>query len=207
MPNASNQTALKAGVFVIVSIVLAVLVVVLLANVQSKLYPTTDYTVRFSLADGAAGLAPDSPVRVGGRDVGRVTDISFERSGDEITGVLVEIAVKDSLVFHEGAVAFLERPLLGSGAVLNFESTGPAASAPVLAEDGMITGLPQVPQFLAQAGFGAQQRTQLQGVLDRAEEASHELRDGINTFNGMMAEAQSRSEVWFDRVDATSAAV
>ena len=202
MAHNSSGNAIRAGIFVIGTITIAVIVIVLLAGLTDKLKPTTRYTVRFDLTDGAAGLEVDSDVRVGGRGVGRVTKVTFERLGSgELIGVLVEIAIDDDLTLHEGATAYLERPLLGSGAVLNFESLGEPTSPP-LAENGVITGQPQVPQFMAQAGYGSTQREQLQSVFTRADRLSAKLDDITENIRAITLDARDRSGGWFDQTDA-----
>ncbi len=205
MASQSSANAVRAGLFVIISIAIAVAVIVALSGVLAKLEPTNPYTVRFELANGAAGLETDSPVRVGGRDVGRVSRIMFERDDSgELSGVLVQIAIDDDLVVHEGATAYLERPLLGSGAALNFESLGDHTRGDI-PPGGMIPGATQVPQFMAQAGYGATQREQLQSTLARAhdftEEFTAELDAIIKDVRAMTADARERSGGWFDRTD------
>ncbi len=201
MSNARSANAVRAGVFVIATIVIAVAVVVTLAGLTSRLHPTTRYTVRFSLTDGAAGLEMDSAVRLGGRDIGRVVGVRFESAADgDVTGILVEIAINDDLVVHEGSTAFLERPLLGSGATLNFESLG-AMNAPLIQENGVIPGVPQVPQFMAQAGYGSTQREQLQSILSRTEDYTIRFDGIIRDIEAISADARGRSTGWFDRAD------
>ena len=201
MSNARSGNAVRAGVFVIGTIVIAVAVVVTLAGLTSKLHPTTRYTVRFSLTDGAAGLEMDSAVRLGGRDIGRVVGVRFESADNgDVTGVLVQIAIDDDLVVHEGTTAFLERPLLGSGATLNFESLG-ELSAPAVNEGGVIPGVPQVPQFMVQAGYGSTQREQLQSILTRTEDYTIRFDGIIRDIEAISADARGRSTGWFDRAD------
>lgn len=202
MPANEGRNAVKAGVFVILTLALAITAILLLAGVPEKLRPTTDYVVRFDLDEGAAGLQQDSPVRIGGRDVGRVTGVNFERTeSGVITSVLVDIAVAEDIHLHEGATAFLERPLLGSGAVLNFESVGDQRSGEVLTEGAVIPGEPQVPQFMAQAGYGSTQREQLQNVLARADSLTVDIEKAVADVREVVAEARGRSGDWFDRAD------
>ncbi len=202
MPANEGQNAVKAGAFVILTLALATTAVLLLAGVPEKLRPTMNYVVEFELSEGAAGLAQDSPVRIGGRDVGRVTGVSFSRTETGVvTGVLVDIAVSDDIELYEGATAFLERPLLGSGAVLNFESIGDQRSGETLPEGAVIPGEPQVPQFMAQAGYGSTQREQLQNILARADSLSVELEEAVAEVREVVGEARGRSSDWFERAE------
>jgi len=213
MSQQESSNAVRSGVFVIATILLAAAVIITLAGVREKLKPTSEYVVRFDLREGAAGLESDSPVRVGGRDVGRVRRVTFEGSGEDVTGILVTIAVNKDIVVREGATAFLERPLLGSGATLNFESLGDEGGA-AIGEGGVIPGEPQVPQFMAQAGYGSTQREQLQSILERSDRFTQEFELIVADVRAITEDARGRSEGWFDRagsiltsVDETSASL
>ena len=201
MPASDGRNAVQAGAFVILTIAVTVAVVLVLSGVPEKLRPTHEYVVTFDLREGAAGLELDSPVRIGGRNVGRVTGVTFDRNGGVVQGVFVTIAIDDDITLYEGASAFLERPLLGSGATLNFESLGDLG-APALAEGALIPGEPQVPQFMAQAGYGATQREQLQSILARADELTVKVDQAVEDVREVIASARERSDNWFDRVDA-----
>jgi len=201
MSHQDTGNAVRSGVFVIATVLLAATVIIVLAGVPEKLRPTSEYVVRFDLREGAAGLEADSPVRIGGRDVGRVKRVNFEGSSDNVKGVLVTIVIDEGLVVREGATAFLERPLLGSGATLNFESLG-AEDGAAIAEGGTIPGEPQVPQFMAQAGFGSTQREQLQAILARSDRFTQEFEAIVADVRRMTEDARERSGGWFDRADS-----
>jgi ABC-type transporter Mla subunit MlaD len=200
MPAQERSNAVKAGAFVIATIAVAVSAILILAGVPEKLRPVHRYVVAFDLREGAAGLQLDSPVRIGGRDVGRVVGITFERENGNVAGVLVEIAVDEDITLYEGATAFLERPLLGAGGTLNFESLGDPG-APPLPEGGVIPGEPQVPQFMAQAGYGASQREQLQNILAGAEDLTIKIDQAVEDMRVVIADARERSGDWFERAD------
>lgn len=201
MSHQESSNAVRSGVFVIATVLLAATVIIVLAGVREKLRPTSEYVVRFDLREGAAGLQTDSPVRIGGRDVGRVKRVTFQGSGENVRGVLVTIVIDEGLVVREGATAFLERPLLGSGATLNFESLGDDGGA-TIPEGGTIPGEPQVPQFMAQAGYGSTQREQLQAILARSDRFTQEFEAIVADVRQMTEDARERSGGWFDRTDS-----
>lgn len=168
-----SRNNLLAGLFVIAALVLAIFVAVLVSGVQKLLIPTNTYTIRMSLADGAAGLKKGSVVTVGGQEVGRVTAIAYERATPDAmpTGVLVTAAIYRSITLDSNSAAFLERPLLGSMGSINIikgpKSTGPASA---LQPGAMLNGTIAPPAFLAQAGFGPEQADQVRNMFTRAND-------------------------------------
>ena len=107
----------------------------------------------------------------------------------------VTIAIDSNVQLYDDTIGFLERPLLGSGATINFAAVRFNEDAAALAVGETIQGALAAPDFLAQAGYGQEQATQVQNILARADDLS----DRVNT---MVADFTDRSEVWFDRVDS-----
>ena len=70
-----SKNNVVAGAFLVVSLILAIATSAWISDAQERLIPTHEYVVRFSLADGAAGLKPGSKVNLGGLTVGRVSDM------------------------------------------------------------------------------------------------------------------------------------
>lgn len=181
-----SRNNLLAGLFVIFSLLLAVFISVLVSGVQKRLIPVNDFTVRFSLPDGASGLKPGSIVTVGGKEAGRVNSVEFDRDSPDAmpTGVKVQISVYRSVTLYDDAVAFLERPLLGTVGTLNILRGVPeAAPGKTLAGGSIIRGMIAPPAFLAQAGYGTDQSRQLQNVLARADSASEKFDRILTTFD------------------------
>ncbi|UYV12758.1 MAG: MlaD family protein [Phycisphaera sp.] len=144
MPPPGGRNAI-VGAFFIAAVALAVVVTAILSDLTSALVSTTQYVVRFELADNAGLLAPGAEVRVGGMKVGKVTDVRLGES-DHLD---VRIEVDEDLVLHQDAVVRLEVPLLGTGTVVNFISVG---TAQPVAEGGQFDGRPS-PGLLAQTGL------------------------------------------------------
>lgn len=219
MANPASSNNIKAGAFVLASIVLAVTIVITLAGLASKLQPSTPYVVRFSLADGAAGLEEGSEVRLGGRPIGAVASIGFwsPAGAAQPEAVDVAIRVRDRHELYSDAVAYLERPLLGSGGVLNLTSLGGADDAAPLPPGGVISGRPAAPSFLAQAGYGDEQAAQLQTVMANAAEVSERLnrvardveenmapraRQTLDDAAAITGDVRSKTPEWTEQTDA-----
>src|SRR3954468_6768844 len=85
-----HQAALKAGIFLLSAVGMAVLVLVVLGSAHRLFARNASYTVYFPDVDG---LKLDSPVRLGGLTVGRVSEISFSNQlNDTRVRVKIEVA-------------------------------------------------------------------------------------------------------------------
>lgn len=220
--NASRNN-LIAGTFLIVSLILAVVVAFTLSDVQERLIRTHQYTARFDISVGAAGLAPGSPVMVGGQQAGRVTGIDFARATGEggqtlPEAVLVRFRLRADLRIHEDAEVRLEVPLVGKGAQLNITGAG-TADAPLLEPGGTVPGTIAPPSFLAQAGFGPREAERVRQILadfsvisERTNTMLAQLQPWITDESkgavGVIADAKAitgdvraRLPGWSDRID------
>lgn len=203
MRGARNNTL--AGVFVIASIITALVVVILLGGALERL-GTRDYSVRFDLGEGVMGIVPGAKVSVGGRDAGTVKRLRFEPDETDPKYIVVTVSVDRHLTLRQGAVAQLNAPLLGGTGTINFPVIG---SGPPLTTDDLIEGEPAPPAFLSSAGYGPEQAEQLQNVFRRADEFSAKLNSVADEVQTVVADAKSviadvreRSPTWFDRVDS-----
>ncbi len=205
-----------AGLFVVLSVLGGVAVVVMLAGVGERLTSHTEYVVHFTLADGADGLDIGSAVKIAGRDVGRVSEIELELqdTSERKAGVYATIQLRSEHALYGRPRVALERPLLGSGATLNFSNVGMVEEG-LAAEGTQFEGGPAAPGFLAQAGYGEEQKTQLQSILSKAERiatnvevATEDLRATIvPDVKTVVADVRERWPAWGDRVDSITANV
>lgn len=182
----SRKANFLAGGFLIVGVVLAVLTSFVLADVRFT--PMTEYIVRFSIRDGATGLSPEAAVRVGGQPQGKVESIRVEQDLD--TGeyvVNVRVSLRSDIRIYEDAWAYLEVPLLGTASTLNIPYLGSGegvedvqGSSPRLEPGEVLWGSVAPPAFLANAGYGPQQREQLQRMIENAELAMRRISEALD---------------------------
>lgn len=183
----SHKANLLAGMFLIGGIVLAIAMSFILADIS--LTRTAVYTVRFSVRDGATGLSPDAAVRVGGQQVGKVETIRVEHDESiDDYAVNVRIKIRADIEIYEDAWAHLEVPLLGTGSTLNIPYLGtgedvesPQGQSARLEPGEVLLGSIAPPAFLANAGFGPQQREQLQRMFTETERALTSFADTLDT--------------------------
>lgn len=207
---------LAAGVFVLAAILAATLAIVVLAGAFDYL-GRRNYTVEFPLSIGVAGVDVGSRVTLGGREIGFVRKVRFDRSerGD-VERVLVTLAVDGSLRLRRDAVAYLEKPLLGSSATINFASLGDMDEQPA-SRATILRGALAPPSILASAGYGEEQAGQLRAIMARMDDITRKVNATIDDFNttaypdtrtaiaqgkDLITDARRRSKDWFDRADA-----
>ncbi|MCA9282714.1 MAG: hypothetical protein H6812_01995 [Phycisphaeraceae bacterium] len=211
-----SRNNLAAGVFVLAAISVATAAVITLAGAFDQLGKTA-YTAEFPLDIGVAGLDIGSNVTLGGREIGFVRSVKFDRADDgSVARVLVTMAIDKKLRLHENAVAYLEKPLLGSSASINFASLGEMGE-PVASAKTILRGAQAPPSILASAGYGEDQAQQLKNIMRRMDEITEKVSSTIDDFNataypdtklaiaegkGLVADARERSRAWFDRVDS-----
>ena len=170
MPPSGGRNAI-VGAFFLTAVVLALVVTAILSDLASALAPTSQYTVRFRLADNAGLLSPGAEVRVGGLKVGSVQALTLVDSSEVADALDVVIEVDEDLVIHQDAVVRLEAPLLGTGTVVNFISTGSIGRLP---EGGMVGGLPS-PGLLARTGLTDEDLENIRRSIASFAESSERL--------------------------------
>lgn len=125
-----SRNNVVAGLFLILSILLAVFVAFTLSDVLDRFERRTEYVVRFPTSIGVTGLQPGAEVTFGGLSIGKVRSISENIETDELTGVDVVrshdvlVALRTDLVLYEDAYADLTIPILGGISKLNIASPG-----------------------------------------------------------------------------------
>ncbi len=133
----SDRNNLKAGLFVLIGIVLGFGVILVLAwsNVSEWMTSAQTVTVRFALRDGLRGLKEGSIVTVGDVPAGTVQDIRDDVQGTTrqpgridqsglVVAKLVDIELPAKYKLYDNAVVELVVPPLGSGTRLNIASFG-----------------------------------------------------------------------------------
>ncbi len=195
---ASSRNNILAGGFVVGGLLLGVWVSFMLSGWGSASGAGwTNFTVRFRLDQGTAGLREGSAVLLGGQEVGKVKRVRFEktdglaRTASDLprqfpTAVLVDIAIRGDLPIFENARIALEKPLLGSLSSINISSIGDPATidasrqphqgvGPQVEEAEIIAGMIAPPAFLADAGFGPDQANQLRNAVANLDKTVAEV--------------------------------
>ncbi|MEK6702097.1 MAG: hypothetical protein AABZ53_07530 [Planctomycetota bacterium] len=172
-----------------------------------------NFTVKFSLGDGAAGLKPGSAVHLGGQEVGRVASIDFDYKKSVVgtgavdlpVGVLVSLQVRGDLHLYENAIIVLDKPLLGTISSINIADAGDPTKADAkgikykeIASGVVVPGGVAPPAFLAQAGFGADQAGQLKSILSDGQEFMAGAKALVGENSGKLNRAVDRATAAVD---------
>ena len=126
---AHKKDHVKAGLFVLVGMILTVFVIFMLADLKSFTQPTKQVHVFYQLSDGVQGLKPGASVTLGDQPIGSVQSITpyYKATKDaekQIVGLKVTIKIPDNVNIFWDAQIELVVPPLGSGTRLNIASVG-----------------------------------------------------------------------------------
>lgn len=144
----NERNSLKAGIFILASIVLIIAVIVAIKGVGRFLEPMQHAAVSFKLSDDIGGLAPGDEVRVGGAKVGVVRDVAFADGPDGSPIIAINFTVPRRFTLHKDAVVGIQSTVTGVS-VLNFSSLGSGAA---LAQGEYLAGRPSALSELFNAG-------------------------------------------------------
>lgn len=220
----ASRNNILAGLFLLVGVALAVTVSIVLSGASDALNKQSVYTVLFSLADGATGIKKGSMVLLGGQPIGKVRAVNFQpapaRDGAApdpgSLDIAVEIGTRADVTFYTNADFYLERPLLGSLSTINIGNMGrPGVNGSArLEEHGTIRGKLAPPSFLAQAGVGSEQVSQVQELISSANKSVSRLSTMIDRYepkidrivadaDGIVHRVSDRVPAWTEAVDGT----
>lgn len=125
----TQRDNVKTGLFVFVGLVLAVAVILLLADLGSFFRKSQKVKVYYLLSDGLQGLKIGARVNIGGQPAGEVLDIDDYTPGADgrIEGSMVTITVPEKIKLYWNARIEVEKPPLGgSNTTINVASVGQA---------------------------------------------------------------------------------
>ncbi len=212
-----SRNTVLAGLFVLGIIALFVFGVVLLTKSGDWSFDTSEYTVRFSLLDGADGLEKGSAVKLGGKRIGSVTSVEFSPppgSGEDVESLLVNIQVASAIRLYNDAEITLVRPLLGSNSTLNIVKLRGDANAEPVSPGAIIDGKLAPPGFVSQADYASVQNflkrvDRWSGDIDKDWPKPYEdvkatvenVRKSSEDAKEIVADAKSRWAAWSGDID------
>lgn len=132
----AERDNVKAGIFVLLGLILALAVVYLLADTGRYFQNRQSVRVYFDLAQGLQGLKEGAQVTLGDQPVGEVTRIEDHRAEPHgegkheaarapvVVGKVVTCSIPAEYAIHWNAKIELMPPLLSSGTKLNIRSVG-----------------------------------------------------------------------------------
>ena len=168
----------KAGLFVIVGLVLGLLIVLMLADLDRWLEQQQEVHVYYALSDGVRGLKPGAAVTLGDQPIGTVTAIEDKLAETRVVGKRITMSLPKRYKLCQDAAIELVAPPLGSGTRLNIRSVGsgtpynPAADIP-----GALAGSALTESLVKDLGIEEQQRQQLRRIISDIGRLTRALSD------------------------------
>ena len=145
---ATDRNAFKAGLFIVISLVLIIAVIVGIKGLGRFIEPQQDRYVEFTLEDDVSGLRIGDDVRIGGLKVGIIRSIDIHPGDkDADTRVKIRFKIPERITIRDGARISVQSTLTGT-AWLNFDKLGDGAP---LAEDAALKGTPGTFTVLARS--------------------------------------------------------
>lgn len=136
-----DRSEFKAGLFIIVTLLLIGAIVVGIKGLRSILTPAGERKVRFTLTDDVGGLRLGDDVRLGGYKVGVVRGIDVQGLGDrEKPSILITFTMPNKYPLHANAHMAVQGTLTGS-TWLNIDNLG---SGDALADGAELLGHPSI---------------------------------------------------------------
>lgn len=126
-PAERQRNNVRMGLFVSISILLAMGVLVTLTDAIDRFRTRTDqHTVRFSVQSGVGNLRPGSQVRVGGMSLGQVTNLTPQFSEDDggFRFIDVQFDLDRQVKLRDDAVIMVSSPLIGTESWLDIPHVG-----------------------------------------------------------------------------------
>jgi ABC-type transporter Mla subunit MlaD len=220
-----DRSAFKAGLFIVVSVVLIGVILVGIKGIHAVFVPTSQRMARFSLTDDIGGLRLGDDVRIGGFKVGviRSIDVRGLEEGQK-PDILISFDLPDQYHLHDNTHLAVQGTLTG-GSWLNIDDLG---SGTALADGGILVGHPSAfgSVLSSLSGSGPDLAALLRDVhtitvpkvnkaVDTANDtlaSLHELfgdvktdlRGTISHLNAITANAQEKLPGLLDHVDAVA---
>ncbi len=123
----NDRNALKAGIFIVVSILAAAAIILAIRGAGGVIDPMADRRVTFQLSDNLGGLRNGDEVRLGGYKVGTIRGINVVppvQAGDE-PHIVVTFSMPSKYRLRSDSLVFVESSLTGV-ASLNIQHLGKA---------------------------------------------------------------------------------
>ena len=186
----STSEYFKAGVFMLAGLAGAIGIAVALAGGADLFVKKARYTAYFSLTDGADGLKPQSLVKLGGQEVGKVDAIDFDGQLAP-TAVRVSFVVFDNITLYKDVDLRLDKPIFGSSSTLNIVSVGTSGAGRADVSTKIHGQL--APGLLAQVGVDKK----------KVEELFNSLSEGVSKLKNVAAEIEKDYPNYRQRIEAT----
>ncbi len=199
MASDRSRNNVRAGIFVSVSIVLAVATIVVLTDAVGSLFkPVNHFVVSFDVADGVKNLKGGGEVRVGGVLLGRVDRVAPRiEPNAPLQRIDVEFSLDKRIRLYNDAQVVVSPALIGADAKLDVFSVGTADAGAVR---GPLTGF-SGPGVLA-ALLGPANAEKTDDIVENARQMMEHARDAAADVERLTARVTDEDwPRWSSRID------
>jgi len=180
-----DKNNLKAGIFVAIGMILAIIVIFVLADIDQYFEQRQSVSVYFQLNDGLHGLKEGASVTLGDQLIGTVMAIQDRVETDRlgamrVVGKDVKAQIPKRYDLYQNATIELKAPLIGSGTSLNIRSVGVGERYDGKRSiAGSIAGSAQVQELVREAGIQEKQREEIRSIIASFESMASTFREDV----------------------------
>ena len=180
-PIERTRSNVRAGVFVTVTLLVAIGVIIILSDIWDGLTrPVDQYTVTFDVASGVRDLGEGADVRIGGVAMGKVLSVEPRiRPGEAFDKIDVDFSIYRPAVLYGDAQILVTAPLIGADAWLDIPSVGTPEGGS-FPEDG-IAGVASIGVLTSL--LGASNAAKAGGMIDDAKQFTEFLATVEDKYN------------------------
>lgn len=212
----SKRNEFVAGLFILVSIAVLVVILVMVGNWSALYQARTAYFVKF---EQAPMIKAGSAVRFKGQDVGRVESVDLRwRVVDETTGsrqyfYTLELEIPATIELRRDAQISIESPPIGETAWVNISSVGQGELAKDTAREPLVGhGGDMIQALLEAIGVSDEQKKQISDTIANMaaitaslRETAPKLREVTENMAAVTSDLRERMPEVITKVDDTAA--
>jgi ABC-type transporter Mla subunit MlaD len=186
MSTTNSENNVKAGLFVLVSVLVGVVVVFVLGDLWGSISGPTmkSYRVSYTVADGVGFLSAGSTVRVGGLTLGKVSSVNLVADQDPQRTIEIDFEIPSDLELYSNAVATIQSGLISATSFVSITSLGWDAahrSTGDVGSDGTLLSSSDLLIGTSSGGMlgsllGSEAGKKLSGTISNIEDISSRLR-------------------------------
>ncbi|MBT4767013.1 MAG: MCE family protein [Phycisphaerae bacterium] len=203
MSTTNSENNVKAGLFVLVSVLVGVVVVFVLGDLWGAISGPTmkSYRVSYSVTDGVGFLSAGSTVRVGGLTLGKVDSVHLVPNQDPQRTIEIDFQIPSDLKLYSNAVATIQSGLISATSFVSITSLGWDAahrSTGDTGSDGTLLSSSDLLIGRSSGGMlgsllGSEASKKLSGTISNIEDISSRLRENGYALEWILGTEQAES--------------
>lgn len=204
---ARENNSFKAGLFVIIALTMALVVVYILSDFKGLFERKQTILVQYRLADGLQGLKIGASVTLGDQPIGAVRGITDVSDADNrVIGKRLTVSIPARYEIGQNAVVELKAPPLGSGAKLNIRSVGDGTPHdgvnPIV---GALASSDLTQNLARDMGVQDEQRQQIREIIANIEAITTQVRTDLPELTTRLKTVLDKAAPIMDKADASLA--